>query len=72
MQALGIETGKDLRQLSLIILQQHFGKSAAHYYNICRGIDHRPVNNHRITKPADSIANLESMFQFSNFAPCHN
>jgi DNA polymerase-4 len=50
MQSLGIETGKDLRQLSLFALQQHFGKSAAHYYNICRGIDHRPINSHRITK----------------------
>ena len=50
MQALGIETGKDLRQLSLLVLQEHFGKAAAHYYHICRGIDHRPVNSHRITK----------------------
>ena len=50
MQSLGIETGKDLRQLSLFALQQHFGKSAAHDYNICRGIDHSPINSHRITK----------------------
>ena len=59
MQALGIETGKDLRALSLIVLQQHFGKSAAHYYNICRGIDHRPVNSHRITKSVG----VETTFQ---------
>jgi DNA polymerase IV len=50
MQSLGIVTGKDLRQLSLPVLQQHFGKAAAHYYNICRGIDHRPVNSQRVTK----------------------
>ena len=59
MQALGIETGKDLRQVSLLTLQQHFGKSAEHYYNICRGIDHRPVNSHRITKSVG----VETTFQ---------
>ena len=59
MHALGIETGKDLRQLSLVTLQQHFGKSAQHYYHICRGIDPRPVNNHRISK---SIG-VETTFQ---------
>jgi DNA polymerase-4 len=59
MQALGIETGKDLRQLSLLVLQQHFGKSAAHYYHICRGIDLRPVNSHRITKSVG----VETTFQ---------
>ena len=59
MLSLGIETGKDLQQLPLIVLQQHFGKSAAHYYNICRGIDHRPVNSHRITKSVG----VETTFQ---------
>lgn len=59
MQSLGIETGKDLRQLSLLVLQQHFGKAAAHYYNICRGIDHRPVNCHRLTKSVG----VETTFQ---------
>lgn len=50
MQALGINTGKNLKQLTLAALQQHFGKSALHYYDIARGIDNRPVNNHRIRK----------------------
>jgi DNA polymerase-4 len=59
MQALGIATGKDLRQLPLLVLQQHFGKAAGHYYNICRGIDHRPVNSHRITKSVG----VETTFQ---------
>ncbi len=59
MQSLGIKTGKDLRELSLVILQQHFGKSAGHYYHICRGIDHRPVNSHRITKSVG----IETTFQ---------
>ncbi|WP_262964030.1 DNA polymerase IV [Methylobacter psychrophilus] len=59
MQALGIKTGKDLRRLSLLSLQQHFGKSAAHYYHICRGIDHRPVNGNRTTKSVG----VETTFQ---------
>ncbi|MCX7086722.1 MAG: DNA polymerase IV [Methylococcales bacterium] len=59
MQALGIHTGKDLRELSLAALQQYFGKSAAHYYDICRGVDHRPVNNHRVTKSVG----VETTFQ---------
>lgn len=50
MQALGIKTGKDLKQLSLEVLQQYFGKSGQCYYNLSRGIDTRPVNNHRIRK----------------------
>ena len=50
MQDLGIFTGKDLKQLPLPLLQQYFGKSGLYYYNICRGIDNRPVNNHRISK----------------------
>lgn len=47
MHALGIQTGKDLKHLSLEILQQHFGKSGLHYYNIARGIDNRPVVSYR-------------------------
>ncbi len=50
MQSLGIQTGKDLKKLSLAHLQQHFGKSGLYYYNIARGIDNRAVNNHRISK----------------------
>jgi DNA polymerase-4 len=50
MQSLGIQTGKDLKKLSLAHLQQHFGKFALYYYNIARGIDNRPVNSHRIRK----------------------
>ena len=59
MQSLGIATGKDLQQLALTVLQQHFGKAAAHYYNICRGIDHRPVNSLRVTKSVG----VETTFQ---------
>ena len=50
MQALGIKTGKDLKELSLEMLQHYFGKAGLHYYSISRGIDNRPVNNYRIRK----------------------
>ncbi|MGY6274269.1 DNA polymerase IV [Methylomonas sp. MgM2] len=50
MRELGIETGLDLKRMPLIILQQHFGKSAAHYYDIARGMDRRPVNGQRERK----------------------
>jgi DNA polymerase-4 len=50
MHALDVHTGSDLKKISLEILQQHFGKAGHHYYAICRGIDHRPVNNHRVSK----------------------
>src|SRR5215469_4086685 len=43
MNRLGIFTALDLRAQSLQFLQEHFGKSGSHYYNISRGIDHRPV-----------------------------
>ncbi|MGJ5182061.1 DNA polymerase IV [Bradyrhizobium oligotrophicum] len=48
--ALGIRTGLDIRSQSLAFLQQHFGKSGAHYYWISRGIDERPVRANRIRK----------------------
>jgi DNA polymerase-4 len=50
MQGLGIETGADLRQCSLEFLQQHFGKTGRHYFDICRGIDLRPVNHNQVSK----------------------
>ena len=43
MEALGIRTGRDLRERSLAFLQQHFGKAGAHFHAIARGEDHRPV-----------------------------
>ncbi len=47
MHDLGIQTGKDLKILSLEALQQHFGKSGLYYYNIARGVDNRPVVSYR-------------------------
>ncbi|WP_418610630.1 DNA polymerase IV [Gluconobacter cerinus] len=43
MNALGIKTGADLREMDLLTLTRHFGKAAAFYHGISRGIDERPV-----------------------------
>ncbi len=50
MKQIGIYTGADLRQKSLIELTEHFGKSGQHYYNIARAIDERPVRSQRVRK----------------------
>lgn len=50
MQAMGIQTGADLRAQSLDLLTRHFGKSGSYYWNISRGIDHRRVSPDRIRK----------------------
>jgi DNA polymerase-4 len=50
MNRLGILTGLDLRERSLAYLQERFGKSGAYYYDVARGIDHRPVRPNRIRK----------------------
>jgi DNA polymerase-4 len=59
MANLGITKGKDLKQLSLQSLKQHFGKAGVYFYNIARGIDLRPVNTNR---PNKSIG-IETTFQ---------
>jgi DNA polymerase IV len=50
MNALGIETGLDLRERSLPFLQRHFGKSGDYFYGVARGVDDRPVRPDRIRK----------------------
>ena len=47
---LGILTALDLRAKDPAFLRTHFGKAGLHYYNICRGIDHRPVCADRVRK----------------------
>ncbi|MBS3963056.1 MAG: DNA polymerase IV [Methylomonas sp.] len=59
MRELGIETGADLREWSLARLQAPFGKNAAYYHDIARGIDHRIVNHHR---PRKSVG-VETTFE---------
>nr|WP_111301980.1 DNA polymerase IV [Paracoccus saliphilus] len=50
MQAIGIQTGADLRAQDLDFLMRRFGKAGRYYWNISRGIDHRRVSPDRIRK----------------------
>ncbi|MBN4050574.1 DNA polymerase IV [Gammaproteobacteria bacterium AH-315-M22] len=59
MKTFGINTGGDLKQQSLLQLQHIVGNCAKYYYDIARGIDHRPVSNQRIRKSLGS----ETTFQ---------
>lgn len=59
MKVLKITTGADLKQWTENALIKNFGKAGRYYYQIARGIDHRPVRNNRIRK---SIGN-ETTFQ---------
>lgn len=47
---LGIFTGKDLKAHSKEFLEEHFGKSGVHYYNIVRGIQKSKVSPERLQK----------------------
>ena len=50
MYKLGIFTGKDLKAKPLDFLENHFGKSGSHYYNVVRGIHNSAVKPHRTPK----------------------
>lgn len=50
MYQLGIFTGKDLKDKSVDFLNENFGKSGEHYYNVVRGIHLSEVKPHRIRK----------------------
>ncbi len=50
MNALGIQTGLDLRRQSRAFLAEHFGKAADYYYGVARGHDDRPVEADRVRK----------------------
>lgn len=50
MNKLGIEIGNDLKHWTQEKLTEKFGKSGSYYFNIARGIDHRPVRSQRIRK----------------------
>lgn len=43
MHALGIYTGKQLREVSLLTLTHEFGKMGRVFYDFARGVDERPV-----------------------------
>lgn len=50
MYQLGIFTGKDLKTKTIEYLDNHFGKSGSHYYDIVRGIHNSEVKPNRIQK----------------------
>lgn len=50
MYQLGLFTGADLKSKSLSFLEDHFGKSGNHYYNIVRGIHLSKVSPSRVRK----------------------
>ena len=50
MYKLGIFTGKDLKEKSVEFLEDNFGKSGSHYYDVVRGIHNSEVKAHRIQK----------------------
>lgn len=48
--SLNIYTCGDLQKLDLLELREHFGNRAWNLYELCRGIDHRPVIVDRVRK----------------------
>ncbi len=60
MLRLGIETGRDLRQMPEENLIFHFGKTGSFLFNIVRGIDDRPVEPARRRKSIGSETTLSS------------
>ena len=50
MKALGIHSGKELKEWRRVDLIKTFGKSGGFYHDIVRGIDDRPVKPNRIRK----------------------
>jgi DNA polymerase-4 len=50
MYNLGIFTGKELKAKSIAFLEEHFGKSGSHYYDVVRGIHYSGVKPHRTPK----------------------
>ncbi len=50
MKELGVATGADLLRYSRETLSKRFGKAGNYFYDIARGIDHRPVSGNRKRK----------------------
>jgi len=59
MLALGIQSGRHLREFAKEDLIFHFGKSGAFFFNIVRGIDERPVGSFRERKSIGSETTLQ-------------
>lgn len=50
MHKLGLKTCADLRKLSLLDLQKHFGSMGDSLHNYCRGLDNREVRTNTVRK----------------------
>jgi len=59
MNALGLQTGLDLRRQSLEFLVHHFGKAGQFYHDIAHGRDDRPVVTDRARKSIGSETTFE-------------
>lgn len=57
LEKMGIATCGDMQRFSRIALQEHFGKFGIELYDLCRGIDDRPVEPDRERK---SLSNEET------------
>lgn len=70
MKMAGIFTGADLRKKSLEDLKLRYGKAGHYYFNICRGIDNRPVTADRKRKSISAErtlpANLMRLEEIAN------
>lgn len=60
MKSVGLHTGADIKELSKEQCEKFFGKSGMYYYNICRGIDTRLVQNQRERKSLGSETTFEN------------
>lgn len=68
MHEYGIFHGKDLKRFSQTELQSYFGKAGSFLYNICRGIDNRPVESNRQRKSlAAENTFMNDIFDTTNF-----
>ncbi|HHB76585.1 MAG TPA: DNA polymerase IV [Desulfobulbus sp.] len=63
MLGIGIKTGNDLLRYSRQELVNHFGKPGHFFYDIIRGIDHRPVCPRRARKSIGSEVTLKKDLQ---------
>ena len=63
LQALNVHSCAELQQLSLQTLQQQFGtKTGKNLYNICRGVDDRPLKTEHTRKSVSAEINYGIRF----------
>jgi DNA polymerase-4 len=60
LQAMGIETGADLRAFTEDELQHRFGKFGSRLYQLARGIDERPVEAHQERKSVSAETTFDT------------